>query len=108
MPVNTVTAKIAGAPISGLIGSAANFARTLSVKSHARDVLKRTWANGEKMTKASLTDDTILVMRLLHSSGWSQRRIANLFLVSGPCVCNIVNGKRWKHVTDQPSPDSLP
>lgn len=65
---------------------------------HARDVLKRTWAKGEDSGNAKITEDVVRAVRILKNEGWSNDRLAALFLVSSATISYIHNGKRWAHL----------
>src|SRR5712675_2200063 len=47
---------------------------------------------------AILTEKDIIKIRLLHSQGFPQRAIMDLFGISQPLVSYIVNRKTWKHL----------
>jgi|SRR5712675_53027 len=53
---------------------------------------------GESNGMAILTEKDIIEIRLLHSQGFPQRAIMDLFGISQPLVSYIVNRKTWKHL----------
>ena len=53
---------------------------------------------GSKNSNSKLTDEDVLKMRSLYSSGLSAPEITKLFPVGYSCVYDVVNNKSWKHL----------
>lgn len=57
---------------------------------------------GSKHGNSKLTEDQVLEIRRLYSTGdWTQRKLAECFLVSREAIAPIVQGTRWKHVSGE-------
>lgn len=53
---------------------------------------------GEKNGQAKLTEKAVVAIKALLFHGWTQRRIAVAYSVSGATISRIKTGKIWKHV----------
>lgn len=54
--------------------------------------------HGEKHPCRKLTNETVLEIRKLWSSGMKQKEIAKIYGIDNSAVSVIVNNKRWKHI----------
>lgn len=53
---------------------------------------------GEQHHQSVLTESNVIEIRSLSDSGVSQRRIAQMFLVSQYTIWAIINRKKWRHI----------
>ena len=53
---------------------------------------------GEKHRRAKLNDGNVLEIRRLVTQGVSQSKLAKQYDVTPSAICNVVSGKRWKHL----------
>lgn len=62
---------------------------------------KRRSTYGERNPQAKLTVANVLRIRELYRRGrQTQQSIALIFGVADSAICNIINGKRWGHITE--------
>lgn len=57
---------------------------------------------GEEKSQAKLTDDAVRAIRKRFAAGESGRALAEEFNVSRPAISEVVNRKKWAHVSDEP------
>lgn len=65
-------------------------------------------ASGERCGSAKLKESDIPNVFVLSALGFSQRRIAGMMGVSRGPIFEILNGKKWRHVTRNKYGSSLP
>jgi hypothetical protein len=54
---------------------------------------------GSKVTVSKLKEEDIPEIFTLLAEGWTRQDIGLLYGVSDVLICNIANGKSWKHIT---------
>ncbi len=64
----------------------------------ADSVQKGRQAKGERNGQHKLTEKDVLKIRSLHSSGYTQKALADCFGVAWATIWGIVHRKRWKHI----------
>ena len=55
-------------------------------------------ALGSRCNRSHLTEQDVADMRLFHANGARTGELARQYGVSAPCVSEIVNRKKWRHV----------
>ena len=88
--------------LSGLPGSEDEFFRDPETKPDRRPKLPKLAARGENNGAAKLTEAAVIQMRAEARRGVSQRRLARTYKVSRAAVFDVVSGKTWVHVPDEP------
>lgn len=58
-------------------------------------------AKGVKNGTAVLNDASVSAIRLMHSHGWTQTRLAGLFGVSFQTISRVALGDGWKHLSSE-------
>lgn len=66
---------------------------------HSFHVLNHKAANGERLPQSRLTENDVIKIRNLYSTGnYSQKELSEMFSIASSHISNIVSLKKWKHV----------
>lgn len=65
---------------------------------HGRNTKPECSARGERVNTAKITEEVVREIRQLRDSGAFLHEIGDVYGIGASQVCNIVNGRSWRHV----------